>query len=152
MVIADAATGVVLGLACGDALGRPVEFNSAREIEHEHGTLTEMVGNGTWGQPAGTITDDTDQALCIARSVVEQSRFDPSDIARRFVDWYDTGPFDIGVMTRQSLQNLKQGYSWDEAGQAVWEASSEGSNAGNGSVVSAAGDRLRNRPRFTRHR
>ncbi|RZV12561.1 ADP-ribosyl-[dinitrogen reductase] hydrolase [Natrinema hispanicum] len=135
MVTADAATGVMLGLACGDSLGRPVEFKSAREIEHEHGTLTEMVGNGTWGQPAGTITDDTDQALCIARSVVEQSQFDPAGIARRFVDWYDTDPFDIGVMTRRSLQNLKQGYSWDEAGQAVWEASPEGSNAGNGSVM-----------------
>ena len=132
---ADCAEGVMLGLACGDALGRPIEFKSSQEIESQYGTLTEMVGNGTWGQPAGTITDDTDQALCIARSVVEQGEFVPSDIARRFVGWYDSGPFDIGIMTRQSIEKLKQDHSWDKAGQEVWEASPEGSNAGNGSVM-----------------
>lgn len=131
----DRATGVVLGLACGDALGRPVEFRSAAQIATAHGTLTEMVGYGTWNQPAGTLTDDTAQARCIAESVVDCGEFDPADITRRFVDWYDTDPFDIGGMTRRSLRALKQGASWDEAGQEVWEASAEGSNAGNGSVM-----------------
>jgi len=56
----DRAEGVLLGLACGDALGRPVEFKSAEQITAEYGTLSEMVGNGTWGKPAGTVTDDTD--------------------------------------------------------------------------------------------
>lgn len=131
----ESAEGVVLGLACGDALGRPIEFKSRQEIETEYQTLTEMVGHGTWGQPAGTITDDTDQALCIARSVVEQGEFDPSDIAHRFAKWYESGPFDIGIMTRQSIEKLTHGSSWDKAGQEVWEASVEGSNAGNGSVM-----------------
>ncbi len=94
-----------------------------------------MVGHGTWNQPAGTITDDTEQALCIARSLVEQQAFDPADIADRFVGWFDSNPFDIGVMTRQSLSRLKQGAAWDEAGQVVWENSVEGQNAGNGSVM-----------------
>ncbi|SNR56805.1 ADP-ribosylglycohydrolase family protein [Halorubrum vacuolatum] len=131
----DQARGVLLGLACGDALGRPVEFKSAAAIRAEYGTLDEMVGYGTWNQPAGTITDDTDQALCIARSVVEQHGFDPADIAARFVGWYDGGPFDIGGMTRRALDRLKHGDAWDEAGQHVWEESPEGQNAGNGSVM-----------------
>jgi ADP-ribosyl-[dinitrogen reductase] hydrolase len=131
----DRERGVLLGLACGDALGRPVEFDSAAAIEAEHGRLDEMVGHGTWNQPAGTITDDTEQALCIARSVAEQGAFDPADIADRFVAWYDTGPFDIGRMTARSLRALKRGAAWDEAGQQVWEDSSEGANAGNGSVM-----------------
>jgi ADP-ribosyl-[dinitrogen reductase] hydrolase len=59
----DQAEGVLLGLASGDALGRPVEFKSAVEIRSRYGTLDEMVGHGTWGQPAGMITDDTEQAL-----------------------------------------------------------------------------------------
>lgn len=129
------AEGVLLGLACGDALGRPVEFKSSGEIEAEYGTLTEMVGHGTWNQPAGTITDDTDQALCIARSIAECGEFDPTDIADRFVNWYETDPFDIGRMTRRSLRKLQEGQSWDEAGRRVWEHSPEGSNAGNGSVM-----------------
>jgi len=146
----DRAEGVMLGLACGDALGRPVEFDSSEGIEAEYGTLTEMVGYGTWRQPAGTITDDTAQALCIAESLVECGAFDPKDIAARFVEWYDSDPFDIGGMTRRSIRALKQGRAWDEAGRDVWEASSEGSNAGNGSVmrcpplaIASAGDRER---------
>jgi len=134
----DRARGTVLGVACGDALGRPVEFESASAIGAEHGRLDEMVGHGTWNQPAGTITDDTEQALCIARSLVEQQGFDPGDIAERFVAWYDTGPFDIGRMTAQSLTRLKRGDAWDEAGQQVWKTSPEGQNAGNGSVMRCA--------------
>ncbi|PHQ41071.1 MULTISPECIES: ADP-ribosylglycohydrolase family protein [Halorubrum] len=129
------ARGILLGLACGDALGRPVEFSSASSIAAEHGQLDEMIGHGTWNQPAGTITDDTEQALCIARSLVEQQAFDPADIASRFVDWYDSNPFDIGRMTMKSLSRLKHGDDWSEAGQHVWETSPEGQNAGNGSVM-----------------
>ena len=120
----DGARGVLLGLAWGDALGRPVEFMSADAITAEHGRLDEMVGNGTWNQQAGTITDDTEQAVCIARSVVEKRGFDPVDIATRFVAWYDSDPFDIGRMTMQSLSRLKHGDEWNEAGKQVWEASS----------------------------
>jgi len=131
----DRARGVLLGLACGDALGRPVEFSSASEISAAHGQLDEMVGDGTWNQPAGTITDDTEQALCIARSLVDHQAFDPADVAERFVAWYDSGPFDIGRMTMRSLSRLKHGDEWDEAGEHVWEQSREGQNAGNGSVM-----------------
>jgi ADP-ribosyl-[dinitrogen reductase] hydrolase len=94
-----------------------------------------MVGHGTWNQPAGTITDDTEQALCITRSLAQHQEFAPADIAERFVAWYDSGPFDIGGMTRRSLTQLKHGDTWDEAGQHVWENSPEGQNAGNGSVM-----------------
>ena len=138
MTIESNAKGCLLGLACGDALGRPVEFKRPNQIATQHGEVTEMLGYGTHGQPAGTITDDTDQALCLARSVVEQQAFDPTDVAERFVAWYDSGPFDIGIMTSQSLRRLKQGAAWDEAGREVWENSPEGQNAGNGSVMRCA--------------
>ena len=132
------AQGILLGLAAGDALGRPVEFKTRSDIQREHGTLTEMVGNGSWGQPPGTITDDTNQALAIARSVVASDGFDPADIGDRFVEWYESGPFDIGLMTRDSLEKLKAGTPWDEAGREVWQQRPEGKNAGNGSVMRTA--------------
>jgi ADP-ribosyl-[dinitrogen reductase] hydrolase len=94
-----------------------------------------MVGHGTWNQPAGTITDDTEQALCIARSLVDQQGFEPANIAERFVAWYDSDPFDIGGMTARSLRQIKRGSTWKDAGQRVWEDSPEGQNAGNGSVM-----------------
>ena len=134
-MLSDRARGVLLGLACGDALGRPVEFKSAAQISATHGTVTEMVGNGSHRQPAGTITDDTEMALCIARSLAEHGEFVPDDIANRFLGWYQDGPFDIGMMTADALRRLNTGASWDEAGQTVWEHRQEGQNAGNGSVM-----------------
>lgn len=134
----NAARGTLLGLACGDALGRPVEFSTSAGIEREHGTLTKMAGDGTHGQPAGTITDDTELALRIGRSLADRSEFDGGDIARRFVEWYRSGPFDIGLMTADALRAIDDGMSWREAGQVVWESRSEGSNAGNGSLMRCA--------------
>ena len=132
----DHARGILLGLACGDALGRPVEFTSG-PIEGDK-QVTTMLGNGTHGQPAGTVTDDTDMALCIARSLADRETFDPDDIASRFLKWYHDGPFDIGLMTVDALRQLKSGTPWHEAGRQVWEHRSERQNAGNGSVMRCA--------------
>lgn len=138
MTDTDRAEGVLLGLACGDALGRPVEFRSQAGIEREYGRLTEMVGDGAHRKPAGTITDDTELALCIARSVVERGRFDGADVADRFVEWYRSDPFDIGGLTADALRLVDEGVPWDEAGLRCWETLPEGQNAGNGSVMRCA--------------
>ena len=135
MLDENRASGAFLGLACGDALGRPVEFKTAAQIEREHGRVTEMLANGTHGQPAGTITDDTEMALCIARSLAAHEGFEPADVAERFVAWYESGPFDIGLMTADALGRIQSGVPWDEAGRQVWEQRPEGQNAGNGSVM-----------------
>jgi ADP-ribosyl-[dinitrogen reductase] hydrolase len=131
----DSARGAVLGLAAGDALGRPVEFMSADAIAERHGRVTAMLGNGTHGQPPGTVTDDTDMALCIAHSLVEREAFDGQDIADRFLSWYEDGPFDIGLMTRDAITAYAGGTSWRDAGREVWQQRPEGQNAGNGSVM-----------------
>lgn len=134
----DRAAGVLLGLACGDALGRPIEFKSAEQINNTHGRVTELLGHGTHNQPAGTVTDDTDLALCLARSLVERERFDGADIADRFRAWYESGPFDIGLMTADAIRAYANGTSWRDAGREVWQRRAEGSNAGNGSVMRCA--------------
>jgi ADP-ribosyl-[dinitrogen reductase] hydrolase len=138
MVTEEQGAGVVLGLACGDALGRPVEGYPPERLTEEFGTLHEMVGDGVHREPAGTLTDDTDMALCIARSLVEQGEFDPADVADRFLAWYESGPIGIGGMTRRVMTRLQQGEPWDEAGQDEWERSPEGQNAGNGSAMRCA--------------
>lgn len=135
---ADAVAGTLLGLACGDALGRPVEFLTADQIRDRYGHVTDLLGYGTHGQPAGTVTDDTDLALCIARSLVETGGFDPTDIADRFVAWFDAGPFDVGLMTADALGTIRRGTPPEQAGSDVHAARPEGSNAGNGSVMRCA--------------
>lgn len=134
----ERAVGCLLGLAVGDALGRPVEFQSSTAVADQYGRVTEMYANGTHGQPAGTVTDDTELALCVARSLVETGEFDGADVARRFVEWYESDPFDVGLTTADALRAIRDGTPWDEAGQAVWEDRPEGSNAGNGSLMRCA--------------
>ncbi|WP_135666988.1 ADP-ribosylglycohydrolase family protein [Halorhabdus rudnickae] len=138
MVSTDAAEGILLGLACGDALGRPVEFKSAEQITSQHGEVTEMLADGSHGKPAGTVTDDTEMALCIARSLVEIECFDGQDIADRFLEWFESDPFDIGLMTADALREYSRGTDWRSVGQEVWQHRAEGSNAGNGSVMRCA--------------
>ena len=94
-----------------------------------------MLDNGTHGKPAGTVTDDTDLALCIARSLLEEGAFDGADTADRFQSWYEADPFDVGLMTANAIQAYAAGTSWRDAGREVWQHRPEGPNAGNGSVM-----------------
>lgn len=78
-----------------------------------------MVGHGIHNQPPGTITDDTELASRIAHSLDEHEAFDGVGVANRFVDWYRSGPFDIGLMTADALRRIKNGTPWNEAEQVV---------------------------------
>lgn len=134
----DRARGTLLGLACGDALGRPVEGWPRSRIAREHGRLTEMQARGAHGLPAGAITDDTELALRLARSLVETAEFDPDDAAQRFATWFEGDPTGIGGMTRRALSRVATGDPWETAAEQVWTRSPEGQNAGNGSVMRCA--------------
>lgn len=63
-------------------------------------------GDGVHNQPAGTTTDDTDLARCIAASLVETGQFNGADIARQFQARYDEDPFDEGLMTADAIAEL----------------------------------------------
>ncbi|MEZ3142472.1 ADP-ribosylglycohydrolase family protein [Halobaculum sp. MBLA0143] len=132
------AVGCLLGLACGDALGRPVEFQSSTGIADQHGRVDQMYGDGTHGQPAGTVTDDTELALALARSLADTGGFDAADVADRYVAWYESGPFDVGLATADALRELRDGADPADAGRIVWERRPEGQNAGNGSLMRCA--------------
>jgi len=135
MVTYDGGEGVLLGLACGDALGEPVEGWSADRIAAEYGTLMEFVDGRV---PPGGLTDDTEQALRLARSLVECGGFDPDDASRRFVEWFEGGAVGIGGLTRRVLRRIADGDDWERASRESWENSPEGRNAGNGSVMRCA--------------
>lgn len=135
MVSPASGAGVLLALACGDALGEPVEGWSADQIAAEYGTLTEF-GDGR--VPPGGLTDDTEQALRLARSLTDCGEFDANDVARRFVQWYEGGAVGIGGLTRRVLSRIADGEHWERASREAWESSPEGRNAGNGSVMRCA--------------
>lgn len=134
----EASRGTLLGLACGDALGRPVEGWPRSRIAEEFGRLTEMQARGRHGLPAGEITDDTELSLCLARSLVEVEDFDADDAAERFATWFEGDPTGIGGLTRRVLSRVSTGDPWRTAAKSVWARSPEGENAGNGSVMRCA--------------
>jgi ADP-ribosyl-[dinitrogen reductase] hydrolase len=122
----DRAVGALLGLACGDALGRPLVFETPARIRAQYGRVTEMLGDGTWGDPAGTVTDDTETALCVARSLVDCGGFDAADVARRLVAWAESGSRHVDETTAAALSRIRDGETPDAAGRHVWEASPPG--------------------------
>ncbi|MDO9407906.1 ADP-ribosylglycohydrolase family protein, partial [Patulibacter sp.] len=122
---ADRFRGALLGLAVGDALGTTVEFSLPGTFE----PVTDIVGGGPFGLPAGAWTDDTSMALCLADSLLERRQHDPADALARYVRWYREGErsstgrcFDIGNATRQALERFEQtgdpsaGTAFPEAG------------------------------------
>lgn len=133
----DRYRGALLASAAGDALGATLEFLSRDEVRQRYGVLTNIVGGGWLNLKPGEVTDDTQMACCIAHSIASMGRFDPDDIASRFVDWYRSNPPDIGNTTRHALAQLSRGVPWHEAG---WQThlAMRPRDASNGSIMRAA--------------
>ena len=129
----DTFRGVLLGLAVGDALGAPLEFQPARAPGNY---VVDMIGGGWQKLAPGEWTDDTQIALCTVDSLLAKSVFDPDDIARRFVLWMESGPKDIGLHTQKVLSAIRDGTPWEQASRAAQEA--DVANAPNGSLMRCA--------------
>jgi ADP-ribosyl-[dinitrogen reductase] hydrolase len=126
----DRFRGVLLGLAVGDALGGPLEFQPPRDPDN---FVTEMIGGGWQRLAPGEWTDDTAMTLCVVESLLTKKVFDPDDIARRFVLWMKSGPKDIGMHTQRVLTAISKGDSWEQASLDVQEIQPD--NAPNGSLM-----------------
>lgn len=107
----------LVGCAIGDALGNAFETKAAnyQPLIEWDGTFIEG-GTFWWGQP-GQYTDDTLMSLCIATSLAEHHMFVPSDVAKRYLAWYNSkNTRGIGGTTAQAIVNLKSGLPWDKSG------------------------------------
>src|SRR5438552_13790573 len=135
----DRARGALLGLAVGDALGTTYEFEAITQAPYPTlatGPATDVVGGGPFELEPGQVTDDTQLAVCLARSLAERGGLDVADVARRYVAWCDHA-FDIGAQTRASIDRLRNGEPGTSAGLGVWRAT-ERRPAGNGSPMRTA--------------
>ncbi len=98
--VLDRARGTFFGQAVGDALGTTVEFQTADAIAREcPGGLRELIGGGPFRLLAGQVTDDTELALALARSLIDRGTFDDDAVAEEYRKWYRSGPFDVGGTT-----------------------------------------------------
>ena len=109
MIKTNKAVDALLGVAIGDALGVPFEFKRKPEIDKN--PCKDMVGYGTYSQPAGTWSDDSSLTFCLAESLA--LGYDLKDMAMRFIAWRDTAHwtargnvFDIGITTTRAISRL----------------------------------------------
>ncbi len=102
--VMERALAAFLGFAVGDALGATVEFMSKAEIIGRHGELKKIVGGGWLRLKAGQVTDDTELALALGRSLVRRAGFDAQDICEEFASWLKAGPIDVGNTCRRGIR------------------------------------------------
>lgn len=124
------ALGALYGLAIGDALGMPTQSLPRAAIVARYGPLLHSFQPGPDGHPlaaglpAGAVTDDTQQALLLARLVADGAGVvDQAELGRRLLAWEDEmrarGSLDLlGPSTRQALAAVAAGTSRGEAGRA----------------------------------
>ncbi len=120
------AYGALAGLALGDALGMPTQEMSPEQIRAVYGRITGLVdGDASQpyapGMPAGSVTDDTEQALLIASLLVRgrgtssgRVALDAGEFAHALLAWEDSmierGSLDLlGPSTKAALERVRAG-------------------------------------------
>ncbi|MDA2805677.1 ADP-ribosylglycohydrolase family protein [Nocardiopsis suaedae] len=139
----DRAAGVLLGAACGDALGVPYEF-AARLDESR---TPEMVGGGLGPYAPGEYSDDTQMAVCLAEAALKHTDMAGEAARRRvaeaFLRWRREGATDIGMQTSAVLDAAAPASGTPEVAEAMFTAArrryeSGVPSAGNGSLMRTA--------------
>ena len=96
----EKARGALWGQAVGDALGTTVEFQSSESARKPRSEWPRaLVGQGPFDLLPGQVTDDTELALALARSLARNGRYDEDDVAASYARWRASGPFDCGMAT-----------------------------------------------------
>ncbi|MDQ2654434.1 MAG: ADP-ribosylglycohydrolase family protein [Chloroflexota bacterium] len=139
----DRYRGVLLGVACGDALGGPVEFLKRADIAQRFPDgVREFVGGGWLDLDPGEITDDTQQTLILCRALTEGG-LDLAAFGEGLLEWYRSAPKDIGNTTVVALRALASGVSPAESGEIALAERGERGAAANGAVMRCAPVALR---------
>ena len=91
----NSATGMFLGLAIGDAMGSPIEFEKPRPRDNY---IRRYQSGGFHSVSKGEFTDDTSMALAMADALIESQKtngypFDGHMIMNNFLDWRYNGKF-----------------------------------------------------------
>ena len=125
--IADRAAGALVGTFVGDALGMPFEGLP-------HTAIPEGVDMVAARRGRGTYTDDTQMMIALAESLIASGRIDAEDLARAFLDSYESDR-GYGRGTRRVFELWRQGVPVGVAAGQVFDG--RGSR-GNGAAMRIA--------------
>jgi len=117
--------GCMLGAAIGDALGKQNE-GVKREHILKRGHITDY-GKAVDGTPGdklkpGDYTDDTEQMLVLAGSLIDNNGFDVIDFSKNLAKWGKDALNDpirksfVGPTSAHAIDRLYSGVSWKESG------------------------------------
>lgn len=130
------AYGTLLGQCIGDSLGAQVEFSSAESIRSRFPDgVREMTGGGPHRILPGQVTDDSELALALARSIVKEGQFDVEAVARAYAAWKDSGPFDCGMTCGGAFGGWPRNSDEPIALRMLHRASKRTSSEANGSLM-----------------
>ena len=127
--VRNRAIGALTGLAIGDALGMPTQSLPRPTIRDRYGDLIDGFQPGppdhplAAGLPAAAVTDDTEQAVILARLVIAgRGSVDAAGLATALLAWEDSmrarGSLDLlGPSTRRALDALLAGADPGETGR-----------------------------------
>lgn len=136
-------SGALFGVAVGDALGAPLEFMDAAEIERKYRRVWKMIGGGWLNVAPGEVTDDTQMTVAVAEGIIEAPKSPIEAIGHKFVSWIAHGPKDVGGTCQSSIGKamamapegfLPRGEVWPVAAERTHEEFG-GRSAGNGSLM-----------------
>lgn len=124
----DRALGALFGGALGDALGMPTQLLSAAQIHAAYGFVDRFVEPArdhpvSRGLAAGTITDDTEQALLLGEALLaSQNGFDHRGWVNALLSWEADvkvrGSYDLlGPSTKRAIDAINNGTAPEEAGK-----------------------------------
>lgn len=123
------ALGALCGMAVGDALGMPTQSLARATIVDRYGPRITHFAPAPLdhpiaaGLPAGTITDDTEQALLLAHLLIESEGVpDPKEFAHRLILWEEDmrlrGSRDLlGPSTSRAIAELLSGTDISQSGR-----------------------------------
>jgi len=115
MIDRDKIAGAVYGLALGDALGRPTEFMSLKEINRAYGAH----GHMPLPRPA-LFTDDTQMTLALGRALAAARSDQPREYVRtitnEFIHWIEHDPPRApGASCMTAIRGLRRTRRWHES-------------------------------------
>ncbi len=135
----DKIKGVFFGQAIGDALGLGTEFLNKSQIAANYpngiSTYDQIIQDKhrvRWAK--GDWTDDTDQFLCICKSILETRKVDELAFAEELYKWFKGTPMGIGL-TVYKVVSLPQFTLFPHKGaKLVWKLLKK-QNASNGAIM-----------------
>ncbi|MCI1659996.1 ADP-ribosylglycohydrolase family protein [Bifidobacterium psychraerophilum] len=125
---ADRVLDTLLSIAYGDAMGMPTENLTKEQIEKRYGEITAFepspddLGTFIRHLDAGTVTDDTENAVFLCDMLIESGgKVEAEIFVRYLIDWLDhdeKSAVVAGPSTKRAVEEIKNGTPLSESG--IW--------------------------------